>query len=372
MTPVRVLRVITRLNIGGPARQALLLTRALRQDFPTTLVAGTPPPHEGELTDPVVSVVRAPLVRRPNPVLDLRALRLIRRRMDAEGVRILHTHMAKAGALGRLAVGRRPIARVHTFHGHVLEGYFPRAVERTFVVAERALAKRTDVLVAVSQEVRQSLLGLGIGRDDQIRVIPLGLDLRQHLQVTGPSGALRRHLGLGDELPLVGCVGRLVHIKDHQTLLQAFKRLPDVHLAILGDGPLQLELRATAERLGLASRTHFVGWWHDMPSAISDMDLVILTSVNEGTPVALIEAHACGTAVVSTSVGGVPSVVLHGRTGLLVPPGDPVAVSDAVSTLLGDDDLRRRMGANGRAHVHERFTHERLVHDIRDLYRSLA
>lgn len=367
-----VVRVITRLNIGGPARHVLTLTAELADEFPTTLVAGTPPAQEGELLDPRVPVTRVPLVRAPDPRRDIAALRALRHILAAEQPRIVHTHMAKAGALGRIAAWRTAAARVHTFHGHVLEGYFPPVVQRAFVLAERALARRTDVLVTVSEHVKEDLLQLGIGRPEQYRVIPLGLDLTGHLAANGPSGALRGRLGLSADTPLLGCVGRLVPIKDHHTLLDALTRIPDVHLALLGDGKSRTALEAHAESLGVNRRVHFAGWWHDMPSAIADMDLVVLTSRNEGTPVALIEAHACAKAAVSTRVGGVPAVVRDGETGLLVPPGDPGATAEAITTLLSDPARRAAMGEAGRAHVRRRYSKERLVADIRALYRELS
>lgn len=368
-----ILRVITRLNIGGPARQALMLTRELGPDFATRLVAGRSEPGEGELSDPDVTVERVPLVRSLAPRKDLHAFRYMRRCLAAGDFDVVHTHMAKAGALTRGAALRmdRPPTLVHTFHGHVLEGYFSRPIQRAFIETERRLARRTDALIAVSQEVRDDLLALGIGNEARWHVVQLGFDLAPMLSVSEPSGLLRERIGLSAEVPLVGILGRLAPIKDHGTLLEAVALLDGVHLAILGDGEMRDEIVSRSDSLGISNRVHMIGWWLDVPAAIADLDVVALTSRNEGTPVSLIEAHACGKPVVSTNVGGVRAVVQDGISGLLVPDGDPKVFAGALERVLSDSVASRDMGVAGRAFVRDRFTKERLVQDIRALYVSL-
>ena len=224
----RVVRMITRLNIGGPAQQALLLTRELSARWPTVLAAGVPPNAEGELRDPDVEVRPLPLVRPLSPRTDVRAFVACRRLLVAHRPAILHTHMAKAGAVGRLAarsLGGRPRS-VHTFHGHVLDGYFSPSTERAFLAVERMLARSTSVLIAVSKEIRDELLDLGIGRAAQYRVIPLGLELDALLAVEQPTGSLRRALGLPASTPLVGAVGRLAPIKALSVAIEMVERLP--------------------------------------------------------------------------------------------------------------------------------------------------
>lgn len=368
-----VLRLITRLNVGGPARHALLLTRGLAPYVHTTLAAGTPEADEGELSDASVTVHPLPLVRPPHPVADARSLGAIRRLLVETRPALVHTHMAKAGALGRLAATTvRPRPRtVHTFHGHVLEGYFGPLARQAFIRAERRLARSTDVLVTVSPEIRDELVDLGIGRPGQYHVIRLGLELGPFLAVNGQSGRLRAHLGLSSTAPLVGIIGRLVPIKDHLTLFAAIRRLPGVHVAIIGDGQLRPQLEARVQALGLGDRVHFTGWWSDVPAAVSDLDAVALTSRNEGTPVALIEAAAAGRPVVATDVGGVRSVVEDGVSGLLAPAGDEERVSALLGRLLADPSLRQRMGQAGRQLVRERFLEDRLLRDMRALYSDL-
>lgn len=374
MTPEssRVLRVITRLNIGGPARQALMLTRELEPTFSTTLVAGRPQEGEGELADPEVDVTRIPLVRPLSRGNDLRAYRALKALLDGR-FDLVHTHMAKAGALTRRAALKSPHRQVlvHTFHGHVLDGYFSKPVARAFIEVERRLARRTDVLVAVSHEVRDDLLRLGIGEPERWRVIPLGFDLKPLLLIKSPSGRLRELLNLGSDVPLVGVLGRLAPIKDHETLIRAIASLDGVHLAIFGDGELHDNLLGLISELGVTGRIHMLGWWLDLPDAYSDLDLVALTSRNEGTPVSLIEALAAGKAVVTTDVGGVRSVVDDGETGAVVPAGDAASVAASIDSLLRDAPLRKQMGDLGRARVAVRFDKERLISDIKEMYQSL-
>jgi len=369
-----VLRIITRLNVGGPARQALLLSRELANDYPTILAAGASAVSEGEMSDPAVVVRRVPLVRPVRPDADAAAFRAIRRLLVESRPAVLHTHMAKAGTIGRMAaasVPRRP-RTVHTFHGHVLDGYFRTPMESAFTRVERNLARRTDVLIAISPEVRDAMLDRGVGTAARFEVIPLGFDLGSFLSVRAPTGGLRRHLGLCADVPLVGVLGRLVPIKEVHVLLAAIARLPGVHLAVVGDGELRPELVATVGRMGLADRVHFTGWWPDIPGAMSDVDVVALSSRNEGTPVSLIEASAVGRPIVATRVGGVPSVVLDGVTGHLASPGDDAGMAALIGLLLDDPNARRTMGIAGRAHVQDRFSQDRLLADIRALYADLC
>ena len=373
MTVIPILRLITRLNIGGPARQALTLTKELRPEFDTVLAAGAPAVDEGELTDRDVSVTPVPLVRHIAPRSDLAAFRDVRKLISSQRPQIVHTHMAKAGSVGRLAcVGLKQRPRlVHTFHGHVLDGYFRPAIQDAFLRTERYLARRTDALIAVSDEIRDELLELGIGRRDQWHVIPLGFDLAPFLE-SASEGSLRRELSLDEDVSMVGIVGRLVPIKDHATALRALARLPEsVHLVVVGDGEDRESVAELAVSLGLGERVHFLGWRLDMPEVMASFDLVLLSSRNEGSPVALIEALASGVPAVATDVGGVRSVVADGESGYLVTAGDDAAIAAAIAAVLGDPERSRAMGEMGRAYVRTRFDRARLLSDIRALYEDL-
>src|SRR5574341_1277707 len=293
---LRVARVISRLNVGGPARHAILLTAGLDPAaFESRLYVGAPGPAEGDML-PLAEARRVHPVAIPglgraiHPGRDVAALCRLLREFRTFRPHIVHTHAAKAGALGRLAawLARAPVT-VHTFHGHVLRGYFSPPVTGAFRAVERALSRRTTRIVALSPAQRADLLAMGIGRPRRVAVVPLGLELDPFLEAQARRGALRRRLGLPPEAKLVGAVARLVAIKDHATLFAAAARVvqadPAVHLVVAGDGPLRAHLEVLAARGGLAGRTHFLGWWEDLPALYADLDVLALSSRNEGTPV---------------------------------------------------------------------------------------
>jgi glycosyltransferase involved in cell wall biosynthesis len=374
-----VARVIARLNIGGPAQHAILLAAGLDPTrFVTTLVTGVVGRGEGDFTGlaharGVEPVVIPELGRAIRPARDLTALIKLVRLFRALRPDIVHTHTAKAGTLGRLAArfARVPV-KIHTFHGHVLEGYFPRPVTRAFLEIERRLARTTDRLVTVSPRLKTQLLAMGIGRPEQVEVVPLGLDLERFQRARPASPTLRPSLGLADDAPLLGIVGRLVPIKDHVTLFQALARLHTegraVHLTIVGDGGERARLEALASSLGLGLRIHFLGWRVDLETILKELDVVICASRNEGTPVALIEAMAAGIPVLSTDVGGVADLVTHGLTGWLVSPGDPDAMAKGIRHLLDDGPLRGRLAAAGRDVALDRHDVARLISRVEALY----
>jgi glycosyltransferase involved in cell wall biosynthesis len=375
---LKVLRVITRLNIGGPARQALMLHRALpERGYECELVSGAPQSEEGVFPPPAERYTLVDSLRRETDFLaDARAIRTLTRLMRTSRPDLVHTHTTTAGGLGRIAARRAkvPVA-VHTFHGHVLSGYLSGPQTRALTAAERALAKRTDALVSVSTRVRDELLALGIGRPEQWRVVPLGLELGDLLGGPAERSPSRAALGLPPEAPLVGIVGRLAAIKDHGTFLAMAAKLAaartDVSFVVAGDGSLRGSLEAEAKSL-LGNRIRFLGWATDLPVLYGALDVVVLTSRNEGTPVALIEAGAAGRPVVATDVGGVAEVVRDGASGFVVPPGDAAALAARVGTLLDDPEAARAMGLAGREWVRARFSSERLVDDLTALYSELV
>ena len=374
----RVLRVMTRLNVGGPARQALFLTEEMpKRGFDSRLVWGAAGPDEGSFDPParMPASYLPQLQRSVSPGPDLRAFRAIDGLIGRWRPQIVHTHLAKAGALARLAAIRRHVpVIVHTFHGHVLQEYFDPLVNRVFTEAERWLAARTDALLAVAPEVRDDLLALGIGRPEQWHVVPVGVELDRLVAERPDRAAARATLGLPADGPIVGCVGRLVPIKDHEVLLQAGARLlrerPDVTFVLAGDGELRERLQERAVEL-MGDRCIFLGWVHDLPTLYAAVDVVALTSRLEGTPVSLIEAAAAGKPVVATRVGGVREVVRDGETGLLVAPNDPVAVAASLHTLLDDPEGARRMGEEGTGWVTGRFSAARLADQLAGLYGEL-
>ena len=372
-----ILRIITRLNVGGPARQAILLSKAMAQHgFDSELVCGSEDEREGRVGTIGVKYTRIPSLKRSvDPLRDLRSLMTLRRLVRRRSPHIVHTHLAKAGALGRLAASLAHVpAIVHTFHGHVLEGYFAQASNRTFLTVERQLARRSHALIAVSTAVRDELLELGLGRPDQWRVIPVGLNLRPYLEETTSEEDPRELVGLPRDQVLVGLVGRLVPVKDVKTFLEAAatvaNRRRDVMFIVAGDGELRPSLEERAMKL-LGNRIKFLGWVSNLAALYSALDIVVLTSRHEGTPTALVEAAASARPVVATRVGGVPEIVRDGLTGLLVRPGSPRYIADAVLSLLADPDRGRKMGVAARDWVRDRFTLERLSSDLAGLYSEL-
>jgi glycosyltransferase involved in cell wall biosynthesis len=375
---IRVARVITRMNIGGPAHHVTILSTRLGPEFETRLFVGVSADSEGSLAESAkragAELVLIPRLRRKPALLDdLRVLWRLHREFRKWRPDLVATHTAKAGLLGRVAaVTARVPVRVHTFHGHVLHGYFGSFGSTLVRVTERALAALTTQLIAISPEIGADLSEAGIGRG-KTAMIPLGLDL-EALARPGRR-RLRDDLGAGEKAPLVGLVGRLVPIKAPGLFLEAaqavLKTVPDAIFVLVGDGELRAPLERQANEQRLRERVRFTGWRSDLAEVYGALDLVVCCSLNEGTPVSVIEASAAGKPVVGTRVGGMPSVIQDGVTGLLVPPADPAALAEAMARILTDPDLARNMGRAGSAFSRERFGSERMLTQVKDLYRSL-
>lgn len=389
-TPTPVVRIITRLNIGGPSIQATRLTSALdAEGFSTTLIHGRLGEGEGDMSYLLAPGARAlylESLRRPlSPLADLRALRQLYGELKRTRPAIVHTHMAKAGMLGRIAAaaynmtrGHAPRARViHTYHGHVLEGYFSPLVTALFITLERLLARVSDVVVAISPAIERELRdGFRIGRAAQYRVVPLGFDLSAFAAIDDDARAdARKRLEVATNAEVVTTVGRLTAIKQHRLFFDAVaaasRTRPRLLALVAGDGELHDELEAYARTLGINDRVRFLGWRRDLSVIYGATDVFMLTSRNEGTPVALIEAMASGVPGVSTDVGGVKDVIETPDVGARVPDGDVAGLAAHLVRYLADPDLRRRTGQRGRTAVLDRYSLDRLVADITALYRDL-
>lgn len=380
---IRVLRVIARLNIGGPALHVVLLTAGLNPArFATTLVAGKVSRHEGDMTylaeaAGVQPVMLPELGRDLAVVADLAAFVRLWRLMRRIRPHIVHTHTAKAGAVGRIAarLAGVPVV-VHTFHGHVFRGYFGRWQSWLAVQTERALSRLSDCIVTVSDRLKDDIVNYRVARAERVEVVPLGLDLSPYLACQSLRGRFRRELGLdGAEVALVGAVGRLTAIKNHRLFLQAARALLEsgqrAHFVIVGDGELRETLREEAQRMGISQTVSFIGWRRDLPAVYADLDVVVNSSLNEGTPLALIEAMAAGRPVVATAVGGVSDLVHDGTTGWLTPSGDARALARAIGDVLNDPASARARAETAQAWIQSRYTADGLIRNVETLYERL-
>jgi glycosyltransferase involved in cell wall biosynthesis len=384
--PIRVLRVIARLNVGGPALHVAHLSSELdKLGYETTLVAGRVGEGEGSMEYFADELGVKPLFvdelqREISAAPDAAAVRRLIRLIHELRPDVLHTHTAKAGAVGRVAAllsgSARPPVVIHTFHGHVLRGYFTPGRARAFQRVEQTLGRSSDALIAVSPQVRDDLVELNVAPKGKIAVIRLGLDLERRVSTQpGARAAVRAELGLPDEAFLISWLGRMTEIKRADDLLAAFalmrSRGVDAYLALIGDGPLRKSLEATAHRLGVVDRTRFVGFRQSVAEFYAAADVVALTSANEGTPVTVIESLAAGCPVVATDVGGVRDVVRDGHSGFLIGAGDIDSIADRLERLGLDPELRTRMGEVGRRWVLPRYSVPRLVQDVDRLYKTL-
>jgi len=366
----KIVRIIARMNVGGPARQVIELSRGLaNRGFETVVATGEPAGWEGDLRSQAeaagVRVVTVPGLAAPvRSLRDLQALAGLTKLLRRERPSLVHTHTAKAGVLGRLAAQAAGVAaRVHTFHGTVFEGYFSPARSRWIVRVERTLARRTQRIVAVSHAVADELEQAGI--DPAIlRVIEPVVDLSGYLSTPRRKGALRRELGIATDEVLLGWVGRLVPIKRPQMLLDAAAILvashPKARFVIVGAGPLEGELRATLESSSLRGKVHMLGFRSDMASVYSDLDWIVSTSAKEGMPVALLEAAAAGVPAVATPVGGTPELVADERSGVLTLATTGADLARTLQRVLElPADQVRTMSGVARVRAREKFGLER-------------
>lgn len=378
--PIRVMRIVARLNIGGPAIHVSLLTMGLNdENMQSTLVTGVIGESEGDMTYlarelGIKPVIIPSMQREISPLGDLRTLVELTRLMRRERPHVVHTHTAKAGFVGRLAAFLTGVpVIVHTFHGHVFRGYFGALKTAVFIQLERWAARISDVILTISEGLKEELVGFRITSADRIRVVPLGLNLSSLTNLDNLRGQFRRELGYSTDTPLVGIIGRLVPIKNHELFLAAAQQIaqtvPEARFVIAGSGERRDELQALAAQKSLSEHVHFVGWRRDLPAVYADLDVVVISSHNEGTPVSIIEAMVAGVPVVSTAVGGVADLLQGGDLGTMVPPNDAIALARAITDTLRAGPQPRTEEARNWAL--KRYDAERLIVDIRELYLEL-
>lgn len=363
------------MNIGGPALQVSALANGLDPErFDHRILVGAVGPGEADFVEvraPELAVTRIDgLGRSPHAAGDARALAALVALLRQVRPHIVHTHTAKAGVLGRIAARLCGVPHtVHTYHGHLLHGYFPPPVTVAVRLTERTLASTTSRLVAVGKRVSEELLAAGIGRPGQYLVVPPGIRLSPP-----PSQAeARRLLGLPADVGVVAFVGRLTAVKRPDRFAEMAAAVaaqrPDTRFIVAGEGDLLPQARAATRHLG--DRVWFLGWRPDVEVVHAASDLTVLTSDNEGMPVSLIEAALVGRPAVTTDVGSAAEVVAHGQTGFVTPP-DASQLANAVLRLLADDALRRSLGEAAALRAKRLFSAERLVADTTRLYETLA
>ena len=330
----------------------------------------------------IATIHQTHLVPRISPANDLRAFVALVAAVFRQSPDVIHTHTAKAGALGRLAAllynatrrRRRRCFVVHTYHGNVFEGYFHPIVGGAIRFVERTLGLVTDRIVTVSLSQQRDIVErFAIAAKGKTSIVPLGLDLDALLQLPAHHPhTFRAALGINPDDIVVGSIGRMVAIKDLPTLIRAFavalQRNPKLRLVIAGDGPMRPAIEALVEQLRIGTRVHHLGWTDDLPRLYATIDMCALSSLNEGTPVAVIEAMAAGKPTAATAVGGLPDLIEHGATGLLVPPRDVEALAAAIHCLAADPARRTQMGDAARKRAGALYSLGRLVTDVEELY----
>jgi len=388
----RVLRIINRLNIGGPTYNAAYLTKYLSNDFETLLVAG-----EKDETEDSSQFILHELGLKPIIIPEMkRAVNLKNDRIAYQKIKeiiadfkpdIVHTHASKAGAIGRLAAYKMKVPVIlHTFHGHVFHSYFGKVKTTIYKTIERNLARKSTKIIAISAIQKKELSKIHkIAKPNKIEVIPLGFDLNKFKEnQKGKRNIFRQKWLIEDDEIAIGIIGRLVPIKNHHFFLNVLKNISKistkkVRFLIIGDGELrdelenycnQLEIDFSTEKNATNTLLTFTSWITDIDVALAGLDIVALTSKNEGTPVSLIEAQAAGKPIVSTNVGGIENIVIPNETALLSNINDEQLFTENMLSLIEEEDKRIAFSQKG-THVFKSFHYDRLVCDMEKLYCQL-
>lgn len=381
--PIRIARVITRLGVGGAALHVALLTKYLDAgEFETRLFAGKPTKSEGDMLqlrgETAIHPHILPHLRRDAaPARDLRALRDLTRQFRRFKPDLVDTHLSKAGFLGRLAAKIAGVPSVHTFHIDIFGGYAWKPLERElYLRLERIAARWTTRLICLSDELGTEILSRGIGTKAQFRTIALGLDLDAFEPIPQKMKqariALRRELGLPEDALLIGHISRLAPVKSVKTFVQAAdilrKTHPEITFLVIGEGESRARLEALARQLHLGETLRFLGVRADIPNLNLALDVVALTSLQEGTPISIIESLAAARPVVANDVGGVSRLIEHQKTGLLTPSDSPESVARALQLLIKNPQLAAELGRSGREKVCREFEVSRMIAEHRALY----
>ena len=390
----KVLRIINRFNLGGPTYNVAYLSKYMSDDFETLLVGGAKDESE-ESSDFIVNnlglkpIIVEEMLREIDLKNDYSAYKKIKKIIQEFKPDIVHTHASKAGTLGRLAASSCGVPIIiHTFHGHVFHSYFGKIKTAFYKTIERYLAKKSTVIIAISEIQKQELVEIHkICPAEKVKVIPLGFDLSKFQEnIVEKRKSFRTKYNLEEDEIAISIIGRLVPIKNHTLFLEALKIVSEktskkIRAFIIGDGEERQNIESKASELGLSfidgtksnqkALLTFTSWIKEIDIALSGADIVALTSFNEGTPVSLIEAQAANKPIVTTNVGGIENVVLSGQTALLCENNNPNQFAEELLKLIENEEMLASMSEKGWSHVKEKFHYTRLVKDMENLYRSL-
>ncbi|MDC1191117.1 glycosyltransferase [Gammaproteobacteria bacterium] len=390
----KVLRILNRFNVGGPTHNATYLTKFLSPDYETKLIAGKKLDSEAssEYILEKYSIdyfIVKNMNRSLNLVKDIKAFFEIRKIIKEYKPDIVHTHASKSGALGRLAaISMKVPIIIHTFHGHVFHSYFGKLKTYIYILIERYLAKKSSAIIAISDLQKNEISkDFAICLPEKISVIPLGFDLDKFQNnIIEERSVFRNEFMLSDDFIAIGIIGRLTSIKNHELFIRSIHQvLPiiknKIKVFIVGNGEDKEDLLNLSKSLNLSTSTlnkrntdaliQFISWRSDMTTVYAGLDIVALTSLNEGTPVTLIEAQAAKKPIVTTDVGGVRDIVIKDKTGLICDSQDINGFANNLQKLIENKDLRDSLGAAGYENVYEKFNYRRLVSDVKSLYNRL-
>jgi glycosyltransferase involved in cell wall biosynthesis len=397
---MKIFRIIARLNVGGPARHVVWLNKYLpKKDFQSVLVTGTVPEGEEDMsyfaTEHGINPIFIPEMSRELSPKDVISLFKVFRQMRREKPDIIHTHTAKAGTIGRIAgllyklTTFRKVKIIHTFHGHVFHSYYGKRKTQLFLLIEKTLARfATDKIITISEQQRKEICeDFKVGKSQQFTIIPLGIDLEKFSKADEKRHILRNELNIKDDEMLIGLVGRLTEIKNISMFLKVAKLIKEssestkLKFVIIGDGNVGESLRNEAKLLKLDDLVIFTGNRNDVDVVYAGLDIVGLTSLNEGTPLSLIEAMANGKSVISTAVGGVVDLLGKVETeengykicerGISVKSNDAESFATGLLFLANSPQLRKKLETDSKLFVNNRYSKERLITDIGNLYKNL-
>jgi glycosyltransferase involved in cell wall biosynthesis len=381
--PVKIINLLSRMNIGGPSVHTVLLTKYLEnEDFTSMLISGTLSEGEGDmsyLVDQYQIEHRSidTLQREISLFDDFKAVIELYRIFRKEKPQIVHTNLAKAGMVARLAawLARVPVI-LHTYHGHVFSGYFSPAKTKLYILIERMIAFLSTKIIVISKMIKNDICSVyKITNEKKVSIIPLGFELEKMETLDVYRGTFRKRFSIPENAPVIGIVGRITGIKNHSLFVEIasllLKKNKNIHFIIVGDGELKEEIEKLADDLGISKHVHFTGWITETAIMYADLDAMLLTSKNEGTPVTVIEAMYYKIPVISSNVGGLSDLINHGTTGYLI---NSLVAKDYIQDILKlveSDGERELIGLAAHNFVMDQFNIERLVSDMKNLYSQL-